>query len=316
MTTECLTSPRPTYQPSQAFGRYRCPTDAYGLTLSTTHEAAEAYNRAVGLMLRVRSGAEVEMRRAVELDPSFALAHAGLALLGHEYGAPVDTVAAVSTAHRLARSRVTDRERSHVHAVLQRVLGNPENASRALLGHIRDFPLDALAVSVAVPTIAFAGVTEVPAEAWALVESLAPAYGSDWWYAGLLAFTRTDQERWDEAHQLAQRALAAEPASGHAVHAMAHVHFETDDHQAGLTWLDRWITDAGDGAHHRAHFSWHAALHELALGDDLALRRRYQSQLAPPTVLGIRSLVDSASLLVACRPRRCLARCAADRRGA
>jgi hypothetical protein len=78
---------------------------------------------------------------------------------------------------------------------------------------------------------------------------------------------------------------------------MAHVHFETDDHQTGLTWLDRWITEAGDGAHHRAHFSWHAALHELALGDDLALRRRYQSQLAPPTVLGIRSLVDSASLL-------------------
>ena len=46
-----------------------------------------------------------------------------------------------------------------------------------------------------------------------------------------------------------------------------------------------------------AHFSWHAALHELALGDTKAVRRRYYSQLAPPLVTGGRALVDSASLL-------------------
>ncbi len=48
------------------------------------------------------------------------------------------------------------------------------------------------------PTIAFGGATEVPQEAWSLVEGLAPAYGSDWWYAGMLAFIRQEQERWDE----------------------------------------------------------------------------------------------------------------------
>jgi hypothetical protein len=91
--------------------------------------------------------------------------------------------------------------------------------------------------------------------------------------------------------------LTAEPESGHAVHALAHVHYETNDHAVGLNWLDRWVTESGPGAHHRAHFSWHAALHELAIGDDSALRRRYETQLAPPAVAGIRSLVDSASLL-------------------
>ena len=48
-------------------------------------------------------------------------------------------------------------------------------------------------LSVAVPTIAFAGVTTVPQESWAIVERPQPAYGDDWWYAGLLAFVRQEQ---------------------------------------------------------------------------------------------------------------------------
>ena len=104
-------------------------------------------------------------------------------------------------------------------------------------------------MSVAVPTIAFGGATEVPQEAWALVEGLAPAYGDDWWYRGLLAFIRQEQSRWDEAMELATASLAAEPASAHAAHARTHVHYETGDHAAGLAWLDGWITArAGDVA--------------------------------------------------------------------
>jgi hypothetical protein len=163
--------------------------------------------------------------------------------------------------------------------------------------HLRAWPRDALLLSTAVPTIAFAGVTEVPAEAWALVEGLAPVYGDDWWYLGMLAFVRQEQEHYDEARELAVQALATEPAAGHAVHAKAHVHYETGDHAAGLAWLDTWIDSCGARASHRAHFSWHAALHELALGDDAAVAARFAAQLAPPGVIGVRALVDSASLL-------------------
>ncbi len=81
------------------------------------------------------------------------------------------------------------------------------------------------------------------------------------------------------------------------MHAKAHVHYETGDHAAGLSWLDAWIASCGAHASHRAHFSWHAALHELALGDDRAAAARYAAQLAPPAVTGMRALVDSASLL-------------------
>jgi tetratricopeptide (TPR) repeat protein len=148
-----------------------------------------------------------------------------------------------------------------------------------------------------VPTIAFSGVTDLQQEAWELVEGLAPAYGDHWWYISLLAFTRQDQSRFEEAGFLAESALACEPASGHAVHAQTHVMYETGQHEEGRIWLDHWITETGRSAGYRAHFAWHAALHELALGDVDAVRRRYQARLAPPAVTGVRALIDSASLL-------------------
>jgi hypothetical protein len=154
-----------------------------------------------------------------------------------------------------------------------------------------------LAVSAAVPTIAFSGVTDVQREAWEVVEGLASAYGDHWWYISLLAFTRQDQGRWEEAGLLAESALSCEPSSGHAVHAQTHVLYETGQHETGRVWLDHWVAESGRASSHRAHFSWHAALHELALGDTEAVRRRYYSQLAPPAVTGVRALVDSASLL-------------------
>jgi hypothetical protein len=81
------------------------------------------------------------------------------------------------------------------------------------------------------------------------------------------------------------------------VHARTHVFYETGQHEAGLDFLDPWIDSCGRAASHRAHFAWHAALHEMAVGDDVALRRRYAAQLAPPAVSGMRALVDSGSLL-------------------
>jgi tetratricopeptide (TPR) repeat protein len=265
----------------------------YGLTLSTTPEAAAAYDTALTRILRVQAGAEDALRDAVRIDPEFALAHAGLALLGHEYGVPVDVQAALDAAAQSQR-RCTDREQSQIAAITARI---HQTGGHQIQDHLAAYPRDVLMLSVAVPTIAFAGVTQLPEEAWALVEGLAPAYGGDWWYRGLLSFIRQEQERWSEAAALADRSLDAEPASGHAAHARAHVYYETGDHAEGLTWLDGWIAGSGLGSHHRAHFSWHAALHELAEGDAAAVRRRYREQLAPPLVTGPRALVDSASLL-------------------
>lgn len=274
----------------------RRPRDPCGLPLTASPAAADLYSEALGRVQRVQSGAELLVARAVQADPDFALGHAVLALLGVEWGCQVDVEAELAAAHRAAAG-ADERERRFIEVATARVREPGAASAPALLNYIRSYPEDALAVSIAVPTIAFGGATELPAESWALVEGLEPAYGADWWYLGMLAFIRQEQGRYAEADELARRALAIEPAAGHAVHALAHVYHETGDFEAGLVWLDDWIDSCGSLASHRAHFSWHAGLYELSLGDDAAVAARYRAQLAPPVVDGVRALVDSASLL-------------------
>jgi uncharacterized NAD(P)/FAD-binding protein YdhS len=273
------------------------PRDRYGLALSTTTEAADAWSRALYTICTLERGADTALREAVRADPGFALGHAGLALLGHEWNAPVDVEASLRAAVDTAQFRGDARERSFVQTVVSRLTESPEAGDRDLLRHVSEYPLDAFAVSLALPTIAFSGLTQPVAESWALADRLALSYGDDWWFAGMLAFVRQEQRRWDDADRLARRSLQAAPGAGHAAHALTHVYYETGDHDAGLRWLDGWIDGQAGTTQYCAHFSWHAALHELALDDAAAVRRRYDTQLAPPGVSGPRALVDSASVL-------------------
>ncbi|RJK97566.1 FAD/NAD(P)-binding protein [Vallicoccus soli] len=273
------------------------PRDPLGLPVSTTAEAAAAYAAGLERVMRLQDGAEGLLRHATRTDPGFALAHAALALLGHEAGADADVAASLEAARRAVRERGDDRERSLVEVVRLRVRDPRGAGAAALVEHVARYPRDVLAVSAAVPTIAFSGLVDVRQDAWDLLEGLAPAYGDHWWFISLLAFTRQDQGRYEEAGLLAESALSCEPSSGHAVHAQAHVLYETGRHEEGRAWLDHWVRQSGRSASHRAHFSWHAALHELALGDVEAVRRRYAVELAPPAVTGVRALVDAASLL-------------------
>jgi hypothetical protein len=266
--------------------------DDYGYPLTTNDAAAAAYNAGVHDLLRLRRDAHVRIASALAHDPTFAVAHADLALLGHEMCVDVDIAARLDDARRLS-PRATDRERSHVHAVDRHLQGD----HRPLVAHLAAHPRDAVLLSVAMPTIAFAGVTEVPEEAWAIVESAAPSYGDDPWFLGLLAFVRQEQRRYDDAMALSCRALDADPTAGHAAHARAHAHYETGDHVAGLAWMDGWVTGEGAETESLTHFSWHAALHELSLGDLDAVRKRYLEQLQPRHAVGCRALVDTGSLL-------------------
>ncbi|MGC7102998.1 FAD/NAD(P)-binding protein [Amycolatopsis lurida] len=279
----------------------RRPRDRYGLPLSTTRSVAEVFNDGVGRLLRGQCGALDRLTESIKEDPGFALGQAVVALLRHERGDRAEVPARLRAA-LAATGGLDERERSFVRAVAARV-AEPNGGGGALVRHVADHPRDALAVSVVVPTIAFGGITSGP-ESWALVEGLADAYGDDWWYLGQLAFVRQEQRRWSAAESLSARALAAEPASGHAAHARTHVFYETGQHRAGLRWLDDWIGRWGAASDGRAHFAWHAALHELTLGDGTAVLRRYARDLAPPAVTGFRALVDSASLVWRCEMTR------------
>ncbi|MGH3747790.1 MAG: hypothetical protein ACRDT8_10370, partial [Micromonosporaceae bacterium] len=274
----------------------RRPKDSFGLPLSTRAAAAAAYRKGLNKVLTVRAGAVESFARATELDPGFALGYAALALLGHECGADVDVRQELAAAQRCVRERGDARERSFVATVTARICG--DGGAHELIDHLGTYPGDALALSVAVPTIAFSGIGDLDDErASQLLRATAPAYHGHWFHTSLLAFLQQEQGRHAEAEELARDALAAEPASGHAVHALAHVHYERGVHREGRDWLDDWLAQHGRGVQQRAHYSWHAALHDLALDDAAAVRQRWLTQLCPSRISAARALVDSGSLL-------------------
>jgi tetratricopeptide (TPR) repeat protein len=269
--------------------------DLYDLPLTTSEAAAALFRDAQARLLRVQVGAAAPLQRAVAWDPQFAVAHATLALIGHDFGVGVDISMHVRLAQRWA-FRATDRERSFVAVAVSRVHRTPDHLD-LVLQHLAEHPRDALVLNLAAPTIAFAGSVEVPEQAWALVEAARPTFGTDWWYAGLLAFARQEQGHYAEAEELSVAALDREPGAGHAAHALAHAFYETGQHKNGVRWMDGWLRDNCRTTFEPSHYSWHAALHELALGDEAAVRSRYARELSPASVQGIRALVDSASLL-------------------
>ena len=227
-------------------------------------------------------------------DPTFALGQAGLALLGHEYCASVDI-------ERPARGRPAARRARHRARTQPRARGRRRTSrgdSRPLIRHLREYPRDAAAAVGGRPDDRLRrGHRRSPQESWAIVERPSRRTATTGGTPGCSAFIRQEQCRWDEAMALSCRSLELEPAAGHSVHARTHVHYETGDHQAGLTWLDGWIHGVGQSSDNLAHYSWHAALHELSMGDFAAVQHRYAAELAPPTVVGCRALVDSCSLL-------------------
>ena len=271
------------------------PEDLYGLSLSTSNEVAELYNDALGRILRTESDAHQPLMAAVEQDPDFAMGHLALAVLSHEFGGDESTKVHLKKAQSLS-PQATKRERQFIDAYAHRVAGDYDY----LLDYLRDHPRDVLGVSISIPTIAFSGAYKVPSEAWQALEEMASHFDNDWWYSGLLSFARQDQGRMDEALVLAERSLSIEPRGGNAAHAAAHVYLETGRHEQGLGWLDHWIAEAGQDSNHRCHYSWHAALYELALDDTEAVIRRFSRELAPNVVTGARALIDTASLVFRC----------------
>jgi hypothetical protein len=175
------------------------PRDPLGLPLSTTSEAAAAYNQGLERVMLLQDGGEDLIRRATELDPDFALAHAALAMLGHEAGTAVDVRASLAAARDAIGRRGDAREWSLVDVVGHRVADARNSGALALMRHIEDHPRDVLAVSAAVPTIAFSGIIDVqggPAAQREVVEEtlvLALARGGRHAQAAALVDARLDR---------------------------------------------------------------------------------------------------------------------------
>ena len=124
-------------------------TDRFGFELTTTSsEARDAYVTAVDRLLAAGAETEQAFRAVIELDPAFAVAHAGRSRCLALYSRGAEARAAAARARELAAS-ATRRERQHVEALALAVEGQPASSLAATLAHLDEFPRDAMVLAPA-----------------------------------------------------------------------------------------------------------------------------------------------------------------------
>ena len=277
-------------------------TDRYSLSFSTSSPAAAtAYLEGMDRLLAADDGAAQAMQTAIEFDAGFALAHIAL---GRALQIGGKGAAAKESAHAAMSlcAAVSERERSHVHALAAVVQGHPD-ALALVQRHIRAFPKDALVLAPAVAVFGLIGLSgrqDRNAELFDWMEYLAPHYANDWWFGAWFGFLHTETGRFAQGRTIVERAFAANPRNANAAHALAHVYYEAGGAQAGRDFLSGWLRRYSTGAPLHCHLSWHQALFEFEAGYPERAWDLFASAIRPGAALQappINAMTDSASLL-------------------
>jgi len=257
--------------------------DRYDLALTTASAAArDAYVQASGLALTFYPGAVEAYDRAVAADPGFALAHAGKAQILMRHGDLAAARAAVASAKDLA-SGVSEREASHIGFFDLVLAGQTEAAIAALYAHLAAWPRDALVVaSAANPNGLIGGCGRIgqKRQIAALMDSLAPDYGDDFWFVSYHAMALSEDGQLAAARAKIERSVATNPNNAHGAHGFAHVCYESGELDAARSFLSSWLaTYPRDGFFH-GHLSWHLSLCEIEAGNWTEALRLYHDAVA------------------------------------
>ena len=258
-------------------------TDQYDLPVSTAFAAArDAYVEGCDLALTLYPGAAEAFDRALTIDPSFALAHAGKAQVFMREGKVAQARAALKAAKDVAAG-VSAREAGHIRFFDLAYSGETDAAIEALYAHVAEWPRDALMIATAANPNGLIGVSGrigQKHEAAALLDRLAPHYGDDAWFLSYHAIALGEDGRIAEARPKIERSLMLNRKNAHCAHGMAHVCYESNDAEGGRDFLSSWLaTYPREGAFH-GHLSWHLSLIELGAGNWTAAQQLYHDAIA------------------------------------
>ena len=257
--------------------------DRFDLGLSTASAAArDAYVQASDLALTFYPGAAEAYDRAIAADPGFALAHAGKAQVLMREG-NVAAARANLTAAKDAATGLSEREASHIAFFDLLFAGRTDAAIAAVYTHLTAWPRDALVVaSAANPNGVIGGSGRVGQkhQIAALMDSLAPHYGDDFWFLSYHAMGLSEDGQLAAARAKIEQSLAANPNNAHGAHGFAHVCYESGELDAARNFLSRWLTSYPREGFFYGHLSWHLSLCEMEAGEWAQAWRLYRDAIA------------------------------------
>jgi tetratricopeptide (TPR) repeat protein len=257
--------------------------DRYDLPLSTACVSArDAYVKGCDLALTLYPGAIEAFDRAIAADPGFALAHAGKAQVLMREGNVAAARAALAAAKDVAAG-LPAREANHITYFDLAFAGRTDAAIDALYGHLTEWPRDALVLATAANPnglIGASGRIGQKHQIAALMDTLAPHYGDDWWFLAHHAMALSEDGQLAAARPKIERSVAANPNNAHGAHGFAHVCYETGEPDTARTYLSSWLaTYPRDGFFH-GHLSWHLSLCEIQDGNWTEALSLYRDAIA------------------------------------
>jgi tetratricopeptide (TPR) repeat protein len=257
--------------------------DRYDLAVSTASAAArDAYVKGCDLALTFYPGASEAFDRAILADPSFSLAHAAKAQVLMREGNVPAARAALATAKDLATG-LSEREAGHIAYFDLAFAGQTDAAIDALYAHLAAWPRDALVLATAANPnglIGASGRIGQKHQIAALMDSLAPHYGDDFWFLAHHAMALSEDGQLAAARAKIERSVAANPNNAHGAHGFAHVCYESGEAEAARAYLSSWLaTYPRDGFFH-GHLNWHLSLCEIQAGNWTKALSLYQDAMA------------------------------------
>ena len=284
-------------------------TDRYGLTVTAADSAATAaYVAGLDRLIPYDGGADERLRRAIDLDAEFALAHAALAVLRWQQRRNDEASTLVDHAQELA-SQLSRREQQHIAIAAAAIQGHGhideaghQLPSARLLQlareHLEQFPRDALVLLLLTLETIFSGDPAEKRGIASLYARLAPAYDGDWWFPGWRASCEVELDHLDLAGHLADAALAADGRNPIAAHAEGHVHYERGTAEAGAEFLLSWLGGYDHAGQYHSHIAWHSSLLDLLGGQPERALETYRRDVDPDAATPMRTtLADSANFL-------------------
>jgi hypothetical protein len=264
------------------------PQDLHGLPITTSPEAAAAFDRTVLAYLKYKVDAPEHLKRTLAADPEFVLAQClkgYFAMLSFNQGSVPRAVEAARAA-RAHGANATSRERAHVDALEAWIAGDLERMIAMWEAILAEHPTDVLALRLAHFNNFWLGR---PRDMAASVERVRPKWGRELpGYGSLLscrAFALEECGDYAGAEPAGRAAVEIDPADVWGTHAVAHIMEMQGRHEEGIAWLDglqrHWV-GANNLLH---HLWWHRALYHLERGEHaevLALYDRRFRDLASP----------------------------------
>ena len=276
--------------------------DRFGQPMTTdSARAAELYDGAVDLLFALQPGSGPLIDEALTLDPDFALAHCARARSLATAGNMPEARRSAALGRDLAAA-LSARERRHADIVCLALHGESPKALRAVREHAAVHPRDAVPLSFALGVyglLGFGGFNDFHAQQAELLESIAHAWGDDWWFLASYGWALVEIGHAKRGVPMLDRAMELNPENANAVHGRIHAYYEEGAPAEGEALIDAWLPDYDRNAVLHGHVSWHRALFALQRGDGERAMDIYRNSVGPAAsrALPMFTTIDAASFL-------------------